>query len=123
LENSTADGTVPLKGTSRVPNAGLMPTMPYRSHTVEPFSSASASGVESPQWGWYTNITPPTPEMYYSRPHRKQASTSDSSAMSTDTGHTESSSGTVPGAQPNPIFRGLQDRNRTAVVPMGWHPL
>ena len=38
----------------------MMPTRPYGG--VEPVGN----GVDSPQWGWYINTTPPTPEMYHS---------------------------------------------------------
>jgi hypothetical protein len=42
-------------------NGGII--MPTR-----PFGDPAGNGVESPQWGWYTNITPPTPD--YSHPSR-----------------------------------------------------
>jgi hypothetical protein len=41
-------------------NGGIiMPTRPFG-------DNPAGNGVESPQWGWYTNITPPTPD--YSHP-------------------------------------------------------
>lgn len=109
-------------------NSLLKQSMPYNMHgvsSVDPFSSANAGGVDSPQWGWYINTTPPTPEVYY-RPHktrkpdpsRKQDSSSDTSEA---TAATEVSSGTTPGssAHPNPVFQNLQD-NKNKAAHMGW---
>lgn len=92
-------------------------------YTVDPFSSGT-SGIDSPQWGWYINTTPPTPEMYYSRPQksRKPDSTSDTSEASTITAFPPSSvtvnDQQLPKYHPNPVFRGLQDNNRS--VPLDW---
>jgi hypothetical protein len=44
---------------NRADNNGLI--MPTR-----PFGPDATNGVDSPQWGWYINTTPPTPEMYHS---------------------------------------------------------
>lgn len=90
---------------------------------VDPFSSGT-SGIDSPQWGWYINTTPPTPEMYYSRPHksRKPDSSSDTSEASTIAMPPPDGNDalTFPKYRPNPIFRGLQDKDRDRSVPLDW---
>ena len=84
----------------------IMPTRPHG-------NDLSGNGIESPQWGWYINTTPPTPEMYY-------AGQSSRSARKTDSHHL--SSGTQPGQttdakpQHNQVFQSLQNKN----APMGW---
>jgi hypothetical protein len=57
----------------------IMPTRPYTDHHHHGMSLASAtsggnvpSDIESPQWGWYINTTPPTPDMYHSRSSLKK---------------------------------------------------
>jgi hypothetical protein len=72
------------KGINRSSNAGLIiPSKPYG----PPYT---AGGSESPQWGWYINITSPATEMYQSgssRPlphhHKKQQSSAYTSQSST----------------------------------------
>jgi hypothetical protein len=97
---------------------------------VEPFSSGN-SGIESPQWGWYINTTPPTPEMYYARPQksRKPDSSSDTLETSSAAG---SSAATMDGSSmssivgpnpaykhhPNPVFQNLQNKHKAQ--PIGW---
>jgi hypothetical protein len=92
----------------------LKQSMPYTmQQRVEPFASG-AGGVDSPQWGWYITTTPPTPEMYYSRPQksRKPSSTSETSETSTSTDTSSS------GVGPNPIFQNLREKNKA--TPVGW---
>ncbi len=60
-------------------NPGIMskPKMkgsPHHHHQFLPHSN----GYISPQYGFYVNITPPTPEMYFSRPHPGKDETSQS---------------------------------------------
>jgi len=108
-------------------NSLLKQTLPYNMQhghgVVEPYSSG-AGGEQSPQWGWYINTTPPTPDIYSSRPHkaRKPDSTSDTSQGTATTESSTMSTSCNPGdhSLPNPVFQGLQDKNRAA--PMGWHP-
>jgi hypothetical protein len=118
LEKSQMDGRY-LPSNHRPKNSLLKPAVAYTMHHgVEPFSSGTnTGGYDSPQWGWYTNLTPPSPEMYYSRPTKslKAGSTSDTSEASSaaevfiaPTGH----------SLPNPVFQGLQDKHKAA--PMGW---
>mmetsp|Transcript_12404 Transcript_12404/g.31263 ORF Transcript_12404/g.31263 Transcript_12404/m.31263 type:complete len:311 (+) Transcript_12404:196-1128(+) len=75
--NGLADQDEPTPGASRyIPNmnprtAGkgiIMPTRPYAGrYTPGDNKMLGSSGTESPQWGWYINTTPPTPELYHSR--------------------------------------------------------
>lgn len=50
-------------------NGLIMPTRPYGRYTPgdNKMLVSSSGGTESPQWGWYINTTPPTPELYYNR--------------------------------------------------------
>jgi hypothetical protein len=67
--------------------------------------------------GWYVKTTPPTPEMYQSRPmHKKQISSADASQASTNTTLSESSTATA--SQPNRVFQDLQERRHGN--PYGW---
>ena len=97
-------------------------TMQHGHGSVEPYSSGTG-GEWSPQWGWYINTTPPAP-VYSSRPvkARKPDSTSDTSQGTASTESSSSSTSYNPGdhSLPNPVFQGLQDKNRAA--PLGWHP-
>ena len=92
-------------------------SMPYP-QTVEPFSSGT-NGYESPQWGWYINTTPPSPEMFYSSRNNKirkgTGSTSDTSEMSRDSVLSNASGNN---AYPNPVFQCLQDKHKAR--PAGW---
>ena len=113
-------------------NSLLKQTLPYNVQQqhgafVEAFSSGTG-GEQSPQWGWYINTTPPTPDIYSSRPHKTARSSTTCDTSQTSTAATESStmsslSTCNPGdrhSQPNPVFQEMQDKNRAA--PMGWHP-
>lgn len=85
-----------------------MPTMhglPHQHHTN------NNGGIESPQWGWYTNLTPPSPEMYSSNPlHKKQPSSSSTASTLSDASMPKRAS-----TKPNHIFQNLpsQKRDRT----------
>jgi hypothetical protein len=90
-------------------------SMPLRPHS----GPSTAGGIESPQWGWYINTTPPTPDMYHggSRPlHKKQDSSANASQASSGTVASESS--TATSHQPNRIFQDMQDKRKGAS--MGW---
>lgn len=79
----------------------ILPTRPY--------GDASRDGVESPQlgYGFYMNLTPPTPEMYhpsYSKMQQQQ--------------HPRSNLGSLPiRSQQNHVFQSLQNKNAQQ---MGW---
>lgn len=56
-------------------NGFIVPTRPYGGrYTPGDNKIVGSSGTESPQWGWYINTTPPTPELYHSRSMSSQAS-------------------------------------------------
>lgn len=117
LEKSQMDNKY-LPSSHRPNNSLLKQTMPYTTHHgVEPFSSGTG-GYESPQWGWYINTTPPTPEMYYSRP-TKSVKPDLSSETSQASSSGEASIATIGNSHhPNPVFQGLQDKHKAS--PMGW---
>lgn len=80
-------------------------------------SEVNSSGVDSPQWGWYINTTPPTQEVY-GRNIPKQVETSDysvSTGATTDTSFASTS--VVVVGEPNPIFQNLREKHK---IPMGW---
>ena len=87
----------------------------YPMRPVEPYSSGTGGIDISPQYGWYVNTTPPTPEIYYNRPQyqksRKSASSSDTSQASS--AGTATAEPMANYARPNPIFQGLQDKHKT----------
>ena len=91
------------------PHGGVkMPSMnPHHHH----HQTANAGGIESPQWGWYTNLTPPTPEMYTSHPlQKKHNNPSSGSTVSTSS---ETSKPKRPSStQPNPIFQSLPSQRK-----------
>lgn len=84
----------------------IMPTRPFG-------NDAAGTGMESPQlgYGFYTNLTPPTPEMYHSHAMKHPRSGLGSNFPS----HTASSAFTV-GRAHNQVFQNLQHNN----APMGW---
>ena len=93
-------------------------TIPYPAQTVEPFSSGT-NGYESPQWGWYINTTPPSPEMFYSsrniKSRKGKDSTSDASEITRDP-VLSTVSGNI--TYPNPVFQCLQDKHKA--TPASW---
>jgi hypothetical protein len=102
---------------NRSQNDAIAPSRPHGSA-----GPSTAGGIESPQWGWYINTTPPTPDMYHSGSqslHKKQdssANISNASQASSGTAATESS--TATSHQPNRIFQEMQDKRQGAT--MGW---
>lgn len=71
----------------------------------------SNGGIDSPQWGWYMNLTPPSPEMYSSHQplHKKPHTSSSASTASV------SSDASVPkrhSTKPNHIFQNLPSQKR-----------
>jgi hypothetical protein len=101
---SEADGMGPAQDKTRyIPkmNQTENPTRPYIANSV------ATGGIESPQWGWYINTTPPTPDMYHS--HTKSPKQmGQSSAPSQAVGNSKNCH--------NQVFQNLQNSNR----PMGW---
>jgi hypothetical protein len=99
---------------NRSNNDVVMPSRPHGSG-----GPSTAGGIESPQWGWYINTTPPTPDMYHSGSrslHKKQDSSANASQASSVTVASESS--TATSHQPNRIFQEMQDKRKGAS--MGW---
>jgi hypothetical protein len=79
----------------------ILPTRPY--------GDASRDGVESPQlgYGFYMNLTPPTPEMYHPSYSKMQQQL-----------HPRSNLGSLPiRSQQNHVFQSLQNKNAQQ---MGW---
>jgi hypothetical protein len=102
------------KGINRSNNGNVMPPRPYGSG-----GPSTVGGIESPQWGWYINTTPPTPDRYHSGSrslHKKQDSSSNTSQAWSGTGVSESS--TATSHQPNRIFQEMQEKRQGAS--MGW---
>lgn len=89
----------------------IMPTRPYG-------GDPAGNGVDSPQWGWYTNITPPTPEMYQSYVSGKALKGSDftgARSSLTQGGQTNQSGAAKP--QHNQVFQNLRASQGPT---MGW---
>jgi len=75
-EGSAPDADATINGISpSILNKPKMKGSPHHHHQFLPHSN----GYISPQYGFYVNITPPTPEMYFSRPHPGKDETSQSS--------------------------------------------
>ena len=90
-------------------NGLIMPTR----HT----SDLSGNGVESPQWGWYTNLTPPSPEMYQSHPATKNSLKKENASNVPHNLQKGPHQSCVPAeAKPNQVFQNLQNQN----APTGW---
>jgi len=67
-------------------------------------------GIESPQWGWYTNLTPPSPEMYTSNPFHKKHNISSTSTASTASDASAPMSHSC--SKPNPVFQSLPSQRQ-----------
>ena len=70
-DRNAADGTsryIPNMNPRTTGNGLIMPTRPFGRQISMDKKILGSNGSEmSPQWGWYINTTPPTPEMYHSR--------------------------------------------------------
>lgn len=93
-------------------------SMPFPSaHNPEPYSSGTNGGYDSPQWGWYINTTPPSPEMFYSaRSMKASRKTTDSTSETSETSRESALS--TGNSMPNPVFQCLQDKHKA--TPTGW---
>lgn len=98
-------------GLDRAHNGLIMPTRPMGMGGNDP----NGNGIESPQWGWYINTTPPTPEMYHSRSSLKKSDHSAASAASSDAA---ASYGNPSTRGPNRVFQGLKAGSNRPTV--GW---
>jgi hypothetical protein len=102
------------RGLDKAHNGIIMPRMPYGSSEPS-HPSGSLDGVDSPQWGWFLRTSPNLPQMYQKSPtnhNTKHPSASDTSQSS------DGSQSTVPVT--NPVFAGLQDKQRAAAAYRGW---
>ena len=94
-------------------NGLILPTRPYG---MNRYTSGGSNGSEmSPQWGWYINTTPPTPELYHSRSTVK--SSPPSATTRVDTRKTMQASN-LSGARDakacqNQVFQNLQNSTKT----------
>ena len=102
-------------GLDRAHNGLIMPTRPMGMGGVG--NDPHGNGIESPQWGWYINTTPPTPEMYHSRSSLKHREKSDSSASSAASSGAATVCDNPATRGPNRVFQGLKASNRPTV---GW---
>ncbi|VEU39965.1 unnamed protein product [Pseudo-nitzschia multistriata] len=96
-------------------NGLIMPTRPYGGHPSVDNKANGTNGAEmSPQWGWYINTTPPTPELYYK--HSASCSTAVRKQVSEKAVPTASG---ITDGKPcqNRVFQDLQ--NSTKTNPMG----
>jgi hypothetical protein len=103
--HAEADGMGPAQDRTRyIPKMNQAENVPTRPYVA---NSAATGGIESPQWGWYINTTPPTPDMYHS--HAKAPK---------QKGHSKAPTQTVGNNKNchNQVFQNLQNSNR----PMGW---
>ena len=101
---------------------GASINMPSFSH-----SGGGSPGYVSPEWGWYINTTPPTPEMYHSQSSfgasskltRTDASAAPNFPFASQTVAAAQTSGKSISAKPhhNQVFQNLQN-NMTQN--MGW---
>jgi hypothetical protein len=92
-------------------NGLMMPTRPYGSDL-----SGNGGESQSPQWGWYTNLTPPSPEMYQSHPARKTPSKKENASNVPHNLQKGLQSCVSAEAKPNQVFQNLQNQN----APTGW---
>jgi len=94
------------KGMDRRHDGIKMPKAPYST------SGSSTSGIESPQWGWYISMTPPTPEMY-NRQSTLSVETIDSYVSDSSSRIEEYKER----SKPNSVFQNMREANR---APRGW---
>ena len=107
-------------------NGLIIPTRPYgRYNTSGDNKMHGNSGTESPQWGWYINTTPPTPELYYSRSMSQSlnnsATISKNQLVKVDPAKntTQASNRSDGKASQNLVFQNLQNSTKTNPVG-GW---
>ena len=119
-DRTTTSRYIPNMNPRTAGNGLIIPTRPYGGHTSVDKTASSNSSEMSPQWGWYINTTPPTPELYHSR--SSSLSSSGPSKLQSIKGDTavssRSASSTIDGKScQNQVFQNLQ--NSTKTNPMG----
>jgi hypothetical protein len=103
---------LPRMNNSQGQSSGIvMPTMHANPH------SNAGGAIESPQWGWYTNLTPPSPN-YTNHPlQKKQNTTANTSQASTASISSYESSPKRPTTKPNLIFQKLPSQKHRPHYP------
>ena len=94
-------------------NGLIMPTRPYGRYGSTDNKMVGSTGTESPQWGWYINTTPPTPELYSSKSSNPMMKGSGSQISSRSSGTSD------PKSCQNQVFQNLQNSKKTNPVG-GW---
>lgn len=119
-EDSTATAKRFMPNMNRAGNGLIMPTGPYGASKNKALAHGepALSSEMSPQWGWYINTTPPTPEMYHSGSNRLQRHVDVQGApLAPHSTQLGASSAIADGRRcQNPVFQTLQSSN----APMGW---
>mmetsp|Transcript_22628 Transcript_22628/g.47476 ORF Transcript_22628/g.47476 Transcript_22628/m.47476 type:complete len:306 (-) Transcript_22628:330-1247(-) len=109
---SSASRYIPNMNPRTAGNGLIMPTRPYGGHpSVENKAHGSNSAEMSPQWGWYINTTPPTPELYHKRPSSYSSTFNKQQLVKGDSSTIDSKS------CQNRVFQDLQNSKKTN--PMG----
>jgi hypothetical protein len=103
---------LPRMNNSQGQSSGIvMPTMHANPH------SNAGGAIESPQWGWYMNLTPPSPN-YTNHPlQKKQNTTANTSQASTASISSYESSPKRPTTKPNLIFQKLPSQKHRPNYP------
>jgi hypothetical protein len=83
----------------------IMPSKPYGCG-----GASTVGGIESPQWGWYISISPPTTDMHHCGSRTLHTSSANTSQVSSGMAVSESS--TATSHQPNRIFKDIHNRKR-----------
>lgn len=81
-------------------------------------AAAAGGGIESPQWGWYINTTPPTPEMFHSRSSLQKHNSERSSSDHSSSGASVYDPSNPATRGPNRVFQGLKAGSNRP--PIGW---
>ena len=112
ITSTSASRYIPNMNPRTAGNGLIMPTRPYGGHpSVENKAHGSNSAEMSPQWGWYINTTPPTPELYHKRSSSYSSTFNKQQLVKGD-------SSTIDGKScQNRVFQDLQNSKKTN--PMG----
>lgn len=117
------------RGLDEAHNGIRMPSKPYGGFMMGAIGSVEQSNTgsmdndyeQSPQWGFFVRTTPPTPQMYYPRPpsrHNTGGSQGSTASSLSSTSTLPTSMPPPSSTQPNPVFQGLQEKNRN--TPVAW---
>mmetsp|Transcript_13692 Transcript_13692/g.32085 ORF Transcript_13692/g.32085 Transcript_13692/m.32085 type:complete len:175 (+) Transcript_13692:152-676(+) len=100
----------------------IIPSKPFSKHISIENKMIGSNGSEmSPQWGWYINTTPPTPELYHSRSTSQSLSSSNSHQNNylMKGEETELTSARQCDSFQNKVFQNLQNSTKTNGIG-GW---